>query len=109
MRRIRKDDLVEVIAGKDAGKRGRVLKVDTDRDRLLVEGRNYATKHQRMQQTAGGGMEGGIIQTEAPIHVSNVQPVCPSCDEPTRVGFTLTVEGDPRSKARECRRCNATF
>ena len=108
MRRIRKDDLVQVISGKDRGKTGRVVKMFTDRDRVMVEGVNYVTKHQRMQQTAGG-MQGGIIETEAPIHVSNVMPVCPSCDEATRVGYTLTEEGDQRTKVRECRRCNATF
>jgi large subunit ribosomal protein L24 len=108
MRRIRKDDQVQVITGKDRGKTGRVVKVFTDRDRVLVEGVNYVKKHQRMQQT-GGGMQGGIIETEAPVHASNVMPVCPSCGKATRVGFTLTVEGDRRSKARQCRRCEATF
>ena len=109
MRRIRKDDQVQVIAGKDRGKTGRVIKVLTDRDRVLVEGVNYVTKHQRAQQTAAGAMEGGIIQTEAPVHISNVMPVCPSCGEASRVGYVLTIDDDPRSKARQCRRCEATF
>lgn len=109
MQRIKKDDQVKVIAGKDAGKTGRVVKLYLDRDRVLIEGVNYVKKHQRQQQTAGGMQEGGIIETEAPIHISNVMPVCPSCDEATRVGYTLTTDGDRRSKARQCRRCDATF
>ena len=108
MRRIRKDDQVQVISGKDRGKTGRVVKVFTDRDRVLVEGVNYVKKHQRMQQTAAGA-QGGIIETEAPVHVSNVMPVCPSCGEAVRVGYTLTTEGDQRSKTRTCRKCQAAF
>ncbi len=108
MRRIRKDDQVQVIAGKDRGKTGRVVKVFTDRDRVLVEGVNYVKKHQRMQQTAGGS-QGGIIETEAAIHMSNVMPVCPSCDQAVRVGYTLTDEGDQRTKTRTCRKCSAAF
>jgi large subunit ribosomal protein L24 len=109
MRRIRKDDQVQVIAGKDAGRSGRVIKVFTDRDRVLVEGVNYVKKHQRIQQTGRGAQEGGIIETEAPIHISNVMPVCPSCGEATRVGFTYATEGDRRSKVRACKKCDATF
>jgi large subunit ribosomal protein L24 len=109
MRRIRKDDQVKVIAGKDRDKTGRVIKVLTRRDRVLVEGVNYVKKHQRPAQTGSGVREGGIIETEAAIHVSNVMPVCPSCGEATRVGYVETVPGDARSKARSCRRCDATF
>lgn len=109
MRRIRKDDQVKVIAGKDAGRTGRVVKVFADRDRVLVEGVNYVTKHERIQSQRGGAQEGGIIQTEAPVHLSNVQPVCPSCGEATRVGFVYEEEGDRRSKVRSCKRCDATF
>jgi large subunit ribosomal protein L24 len=109
MRRIRKDDQVMVIAGKDRGKTGRVVKIFTDRDRVLVEGVNYVKKHQRMQQNARGAQEGGIIETEAPVHISNIMPVCPSCGEAVRVGFTLTDADDRRTKARVCRKCDATF
>jgi large subunit ribosomal protein L24 len=109
MRRIRKDDQVQVIAGKDAGKSGRVIKVFTDRDRVLVEGRNYVKKHQRIQSRRGGAQEGGIIETEAAIHISNVLPICPSCDAPTRVGYRYDSEGDRRSKVRVCKKCDATF
>jgi large subunit ribosomal protein L24 len=109
MRRIRKDDQVQVMAGKDAGKTGRVVKLFEDRDRVLVEGVNYVRKHQRMQSRRGGAQEGGIIETEAPVHLSNVLPVCPSCGKPTRVGYVYETEGDRRSKVRACKKCDATF
>jgi large subunit ribosomal protein L24 len=108
MRRIRKDDQVAVIAGKDAGKTGRVVKLYTDRDRVLIEGVNYVKKHQRMQQSRGGAQEGGIIETEAPVHVSNVMPICPACGKATRVGFRID-DGDRRSKVRACKKCDGTF
>jgi large subunit ribosomal protein L24 len=109
MRRIRKDDQVKVIAGKDAGKTGRVVKVYDAREKALVEGVNYVKKHERIQSRRGGAQEGGIIETEAPVHLSNVMPVCPSCGEATRVGFVYETEGDRRSKVRSCKRCSATF
>ena len=109
MKRIRKDDEVLVIAGKDKGKKGRVIRVLTDRDRALVEGRNFVTKHVRAQQTASGVTEGGIIQTEAPIHLSNLMPICPSCDQGVRVSYVFGTEGDRRSKVRECKKCGAHF
>jgi large subunit ribosomal protein L24 len=108
MERIRKDDQVKVIAGKDAGKVGRVVQILRERDRVMVEGVNYVKKHQRMQ-TQAGATEGGIIETEASVHVSNVMPVCPSCGEATRVGYVYETEGDRRSKTRSCRRCQGTF
>jgi large subunit ribosomal protein L24 len=108
MERIRKDDQVKVIAGKDAGKTGRVVAVLRERGRVLVEGVNYVKKHQRMQ-TQGGATEGGIIETEASVHISNVMPVCPACGKATRVGYIYETEGDRRSKTRSCRRCGGTF
>ena len=108
MERIRKDDQVRVMAGKDAGKTGRVVRVLRDRGRVLVEGVNYVKKHQRLQ-TQRGAQEGGIVETEAPIHASNVMPVCPSCSRPTRVSFVYETEGDRRSKARACKHCGKTF
>jgi large subunit ribosomal protein L24 len=108
MKRIRKDDQVLVISGKDAGTTGRVIRVFPDRDRALVEGRNFVTKHVRSQ---GGpsAVEGGIIQTEAPIHLSNLMPVCPSCNQGVRVNYVRTDEGDRRSKVRQCKKCDAHF
>ena len=109
MQRVRKDDRVRVISGKDNGKEGRVIRVYPTSDRVLVEGVNYVKKHERIQRSQRGSQTGGIIETEAPVHLSNVQPVCPSCDKPVRVGFKLTDPADRRSKARVCRNCDATF
>lgn len=109
MRRIRKDDLVLVITGKDRGKEGRIVRVFPGGDRVLVEGINYVRKHQRLTTSRAGAQEGGIIETEAPIHISNVMPICPSCDEAVRVGYEEVEPGDRRSKTRVCRRCEAHF
>ncbi|MFN2557413.1 MAG: 50S ribosomal protein L24 [Nitriliruptorales bacterium] len=109
MQRVRKDDRVQVISGKDRGKEGRVIRVFREDNRVLVEGVNYVKKHERIRQTQRGAQEGGIIETEAAVHLSNVQPICPSCDRPTRVGYRLEDPEDRRSKVRVCRRCDGTF
>ena len=88
--KIRRDDMVKVISGKDRGKTGRVLRVDRARDRVYVEGMNVQKRHQRpttlrdtqRQQEAAGG----VIETEGPIHVSNVMLLDPKSGDPTRVG-----------------------
>ena len=108
MQRIKKDDLVRVVSGKDRGKEGRVLKVLIDRDKVVVEGRNMVTKHLR-PQTSAVNPDGGRVRMEAPIHVSNVMPVCPSCDHAARVGYELTDEGDRTTKTRVCKQCGAHF
>jgi large subunit ribosomal protein L24 len=102
MQRIRREDQVQVISGKDAGKSGRVLHVWPKENRVLVEGLNLATKHQRVQRTRSGAQEGGIIQEEAPIHLSNVMPICGSCGEPTRVGSRVIDD----VRVRICRTCD---
>ena len=81
-RRIKKDDMVVVIAGKDKGAQGRVLKVLTDTDRVLVEGVNQVKRHQKPSPQF---QQGGIIEKEAPIHVSNVMPLDTKTESPTRV------------------------
>ena len=86
MQRIKRNDTVKVISGKDAGREGRVIRVYPDDDRILVEGVNVATKHERITRTRRGAQEGGITHVERPIHVSNVMPICPKTGEPTRVG-----------------------
>jgi len=91
-----------VVAGNDRGRIGRVLAVIPGRDRIIVENVNMITKHQRATQSL---REPGIIQREGTIHMSNVLPICPECDEPTRVGFT-EVEG---RKMRVCKRCGEIF
>ena len=105
MNRIKKDDNVKVISGKDAGKEGRVVRVYPKRERVMIEGVNRVTKHQRQQRTRAGGQEGGIVHEEAPIHMSNVMPICPSCDTPARVG-TKVINGE---RHRVCKRCDSEF
>jgi large subunit ribosomal protein L24 len=102
MQRIKKGDTVEVIAGKDKGTRGQVLRVIPKQDRVVVERVNIAKKHQRPVQAGQGQMQPGIIEFEAPIHMSNVMLVCPQCEEATRIGFRVT--GDA-VKVRVCRKC----
>jgi len=90
--RIRTDDEVIVISGKDRGKKGKVLRVDPKKERVFVEGLNIVKRHQRPQQTAGGQRAGGVIEREGPIHISNVMLVDPKDGKPTRVGVEV-VDG----------------
>ena len=99
MANIKKGDLVQVISGPtearggSRGKQGRVIEVLAEKDRVIVEGVNFVTKHVRVGQTQRGTKTGGIETHEAPIHVSNVALVDPETKKPTRVGFrTETVE-----------------
>jgi len=90
---IRKGDLVQVISGKDRGVKGKVIEVYPESDRVIVEGVNRIKKHTKVGQNARGAKTGGIITTEAAIHVSNVQIVDPEDGRPTRIGFRKeTVE-----------------
>jgi len=89
--RLRKNDLVEVIAGKDAGKRGRVLKVLRDEGRVIVQGVGFIRRHTRPNPQRN--IKGGIAEREAPIHVSNVMIVSPDDDKRTRVGSKLLADG----------------
>ena len=84
---IRKGDLVQVITGKDRGVTGKVIEVFPEADRVIVEGVNRIKKHTRVAQNARGAKSGGIVTTEAPIHVSNVMLVDPEDGRPTRVGY----------------------
>ena len=97
---IRKNDTVAVNAGKDRGKRGRVLKVLPTNNRLIVEGINMIKRHTRPNPQRN--IQGGIIEREAALHASNVQLVCPECNQVTRIGHK--VLGDGR-KVRICRKC----
>jgi large subunit ribosomal protein L24 len=105
MARIKKGDLVEVITGRtqarggDRGKQGRVIEVQVEKNRVIVEGIHFVTKHVRVGQTQRGSKTGGIETMEAPIHVSNVAIVDPETKKPTRVGVRLeTVVKDGVSK-----------
>ncbi len=99
MRRIQRDDLVEVRSGKNKGLRGQVRQVLPKRDRVIVQGVNMVKRHMRPTQM---GAPAGIIEREAPLHASNVAVVCPSCDRPSRVGYKKRADG---VKVRVCRRC----
>jgi large subunit ribosomal protein L24 len=94
--RIRKDDIVKVITGKDKGKTGRVLHVEPKKNRVFVEGMNIQKRHTRprsIRDTQKGGEVGGVIEKEGPIHLSNVMPLDPKTGEPTRVRSTIEEDG----------------
>ena len=96
---VRQGDTVYVLTGKDSGKRGKVLKIFTADERILVEGVNMIKKHKKPQQT----QPGGIINQEGPVHVSNVMLICDKCKKPARVGKRILENGD---KVRYCKKCN---
>ena len=103
MARIKKGDTVEVIAGKDKGKRGKVIRVYPSKNRVLVQGVNIAKRHMRQRRQ---DVPGGIIEMETPLHISNVMPVCNRCGRGVRVGFKILEDG---SKIRICRKCGETI
>ena len=99
---VRKGDRVRVISGKDRGFEGRVIMALPTRDKVLVEGANRIKKHTKITSTQRGAQSGGIVTQEAPVHVSNVQVVCPNCNKPARIGHRRDEEG---RGVRTCRRC----
>ncbi len=96
---IKKNDTVKVLAGKDRGKTGKVLKVYPADEKAIVQGVNFSKKHQRRTKQDD---KGGIIQRENPIRMSNLAVVCKGCNQSTRVGFDLLKDG---SKVRFCKNC----
>ena len=96
---IRRNDTVIVRTGKDSGKRGRVLKVLSGKNRVIVEGVNIIKRHTRPNPQRN--IKGGIVEREGALHASNVQLVCPECGKTARVGYTM--QGD--RKVRVCRKC----
>ncbi len=96
---IKKNDKVMVLSGKEAGKIGTVLKVDREKQRVVVEKVNMIKRHSRPSAKTG---QGGIIEKEGPLHISNVMIVCDKCTEATRVGKRVLDDG---SKVRICRKC----
>jgi len=98
--KIRKNDTVVIIAGKDRGKRGKVRRALPKEDKVIVEGLNMIKRHSRARRAA---RQAGIIELEAPIHISNVMLLCNKCGKPARVGFHFLEDG---KKARICRSCN---
>jgi large subunit ribosomal protein L24 len=99
--KLKKEDTVEVIAGKDKGKRGRILKILRDKDRIVVEGLNLVKKAKKKRKQSD---RGGIVEIEAALHSSNLMIVCKKCG-PTRIGYKF--EGD--KKIRVCRKCGEVF
>ena len=96
--KLRKGDQVQVIAGKDLGKTGEITRVIVNADKVIVDGVNVAKRHQRASKAT---MQGGIIDKDMPIHVSNVAIVCTSCGKHSRIGYRM--DGD--TKVRVCRKC----
>ncbi len=99
--KIRKNDIVQVMTGEERGKTGKVLSVDRQEGRVVVEGVNYVWKHLRRSQQHPHGAR---IQKEAPIRVSNLAVMCPACNKPTRVAMKKLEGGD---KVRICKKCRA--
>jgi len=97
--RIKKDDKVKIIAGKDTGKSGKVLNIFAAKGKILVEGVNIIKKHLRARKD---GEKGQRVETAAPIDVSNAMLICPSCKKETRVGYQISEDG---KKVRICKKC----
>lgn len=98
--KIKKDDTVMVIAGKDKGKTGKVLRVSPDDGKVTVAGANMIKRHKKPQ---GAVRQAGIIEREAPLNAAKVMLICTRCSKPTRVGYRLLEDG---SKVRYCHACN---
>ncbi len=101
---VKRGHQVVVLSGEDRGKRGKVLKVSPDKNRVIVEGINFISRHMRPSASLP---QGGIVKKEAPIHTSNVMVVCPKCNEPTRQAFKFMKEDKKHSrrKTRVCKKC----
>lgn len=101
--KLRKNDIVKVMAGKDKGKSGKILQIFPAESKAIVEGINYVKKHRRRSQQ---DQTGGIIHKEAPIHLSKLAIVCSRCNRPARIGITVLTDG---TKSRYCKRCEEIF
>jgi len=97
---VKKDDTVMVIAGKEKGKTGKVKRIIADSNRVVVKNLNMVKRHTRPSQT---NQDGGIVEKEAPLAISNVMLVCASCNKPTRTGVRVLDDG---AKVRFCKKCN---
>ncbi len=105
MQRVKQGDTVEVIAGKDKGLRGDVVRVLVKKNRVIINGVNIMKRHRKARPAPGGQqIPAQIIEFEAPLHLSNVMVVCGSCDERTRVGYR---KGDDGFKSRFCKKCDS--
>jgi len=102
MQKIRRGDQVLVTTGRNKGSRGTVRMNLVDRDRVVIEGVNIVKKHIKR----GRAMQAGIVEVEAPLHISNVQLICPNCKQPTRVGIRRNADG---KNERYCKTCEQTI
>lgn len=102
--KVRKNDQVLVTTGKNRGARGRVLRVLAGKGKAVVEHVNMIKRHTR--PNPGKGIQGGILEREAPVQVSNLKVICPECGEPSRIGRKRLEDG---RGVRVCKHCNATF
>ncbi|NIA28517.1 MAG: 50S ribosomal protein L24 [Calditrichaeota bacterium] len=102
--RVRRNDQVLVLAGNYKGKKGKVLKVFPEEDRVIVEGVNFIKKHSRPTQQ---NPQGGIVEKEAPIHVANIMVICPKCNTPSRMGTVVVFDEaqQRKNRVRICKRC----
>ena len=100
MQRIRRDDMVRVLGGKERGKQGQVREVLLKQERVIIQGLNMVKRHQRQRSER---TPAGIIEKEGSIHVSNVRLICRACQQPTRVTFRARPDG---VKVRVCKKCN---
>ena len=100
--KVLRNDTVEIITGKDRGKRGRVRAVLPKENRVVIEGLNLYKRHLKR----GRARQTGIIEFEAPIQASNVMVVCTNCDQPTRVGYDFQDDGTKKLKIRICKHCD---
>lgn len=103
MLKVKKNDRVKVLHGKDAGKTGKVLRIEPSKEFIYVEGVNVIKVHTRSKKQ---GQTGGIISKEGPIHISNVEVVCPGCSKSVKVGFEVKDSGE---KIRICKKCGGQF
>lgn len=100
MFKIRKNDSVMVMKGKDRGKTGKVITIFPEGSRAIVQGVNFVKKHLRRTRE---NQQAGIILKESPISIANLRIVCPRCNKPSRIGFTFLSDG---TKVRTCKRCD---
>lgn len=98
---VKKGDTIAVLAGKDNGKKGKILHVFPKKNRVMVEGINFVKRHTRGDPRKG--QQGGIITRETSIHISNIMLICPNCNQPSRLGKIILNNG---SKVRVCKKCN---
>ena len=98
---VKKGDTVTILSGKDRGKQGKVLRVNTSKGTAIVESANFQKKHTRPNPQKN--QKGGILERESPIRVDKLQVICPNCNEPSRLGSHRTADG----QTRFCKKCNA--